>query len=120
MEVRNELKEKWFKTPQAAKEAGVTNQTILNNIYAGKLVAKKMFDGSREYYLISESNLLEWVNDRKSIKTKVVRQQNVSELTVDDVAQWIKDQISKAYNDGYKDGSQNAKKEILTAVKGVR
>ena len=116
-------KEKWFTVKQAIQEAGVSNYTICSAIREGKLVAKQIPDSSRYgyHYLISESALLAWVEDRKTIKAHAIATSKVpSELTIEDIAKEITLRIQKAYDTGYKEGKKDGKREIMEAIKGVK
>lgn len=116
-------KEKWFTVKQAVAEAGVSNFTICSAIREGKLVAKQIPDSSRYgyHYLISESALLAWVDDRKTVKAHAVATaKTASEMNAADIAEWITLKIKKAYDEGYRDGKRDGKREIMEAIKGVK
>lgn len=117
------LKEKWFTVKQASTEAGVSGNTINIAIKDGKLVARQISDSSKWgfHYLISESALLTWVEDRKTIKANAVTTaKTVSEMNAADIAEWITLKIKKAYDEGYRDGKRDGKREIMDAIKGVK
>lgn len=116
-------KEKWFTVKQAVAEAGVSTYTICQSIREGKLVAKQIPDSSRYgyHYLISESALLAWVDDRKTVKAHAVTTaKTASEMNAADIAEWITLKIKKAYDEGYRDGKRDGKREIMEAIKGVK
>lgn len=114
----SEGKEKWYSTAEAEKVAGVTRQTLFNAIKKGTLVASQISDSSKwgYHYKISESNLLEWVENRNTIKTSNMPM----EMTVDRIADWITSEIQKAYETGFKDGMKTAKAKMMEAAKEIR
>lgn len=116
-------KEKWYTIPQAVREAGISNATLYAAIRQGKLRASQISDSSRHgyHYMISESALLEWVEDRKTVKAHAIATSKVpSELTIEDIAKEITLRIQKAYDTGFKEGKKAGKAEIMDAVKGVK
>lgn len=123
MEDRNVLKEKWFTVKEASHEASVSGNTINMAIKEGKLVARQMSDSSRWgfHYLIAESELLRWVEDRKTVKANAVATtKTASEANASDIAEWITLKIKKAYDEGYRDGKRAGIAEIKDAIRGVR
>ena len=113
----SEGKEKWYTTAEAEKVAGVSRQTLFNSINKGTLVASQITDSSRwgYHYMISESNLLDWVENRNTVKTSKMP----TEMTVDRIADWITAEIQKAYETGFKDGMKTAKTKMMQATKGI-
>lgn len=123
MEEKNVLKEKWFTVKEASHEAGVSGNTINNAIKEGKLVARQMSDSSRWgfHYLISESELLTWVEDRKTVKANAITTSKISsDANAADIAEWITLRIKKAYDEGYKDGKRAGIAEVKDAIRGVK
>lgn len=123
MEEKNVLKEKWFTVKEASHEAGVSGDTINNAIKEGKLVARQMSDSSRWgfHYLISESELLTWVEDRKTVKANAITTSKISsDANAADIAGWITLRIKKAYDEGYKDGKRAGIAEVKDAIRGVK
>lgn len=113
-------KEKWFTLKEAVEYAGVSRATIDKAIRKGTLVSSQISDGGGRYgfhYMISETALLEWVEDRKTIKADV---RMPAEMTVDKIAEWITNEIQKAYENGFKDGMKTAREQMLVAAKGLR
>lgn len=116
-------KERWFKTDEAAKYAGVSLATISKAVREGKLVASQISDSSRHgfHYMITESALFEWVEDRKTVKANAIATSKVpSEMTIEDIAKEITLRIQKAYDAGFKDGKKVGKAEAMDAVRGVK
>ena len=113
------MDEKYYSTSQAAKEFNVTEQTIRNAINRGKLKALQITNSSSVgfSFKIAESDLKKWVENRKARKTIIP---NVSETTIDDIAEDILKRIKNAYNEGYKAGKKAAKDEFMSALKGVK
>lgn len=114
----SEGKEKWYTTAEAEKVAGVSRQTLFNSINKGTLVASQISDSSKcgYHYMISESNLLDWVENRNTVKTSKMP----TEMTVDRIADWITSEIQKAYETGFKDGMKTAKTKMMEAAKGIK
>lgn len=114
----SEGKEKWYTAAEAEKVAGVTRQTLFNAINKGTLVASQISDSSRwgYKYMISENNLLDWVENRDTLKTSKMP----TEMTVDRIADWITNEIQKAYETGFKDGMKTAKAKMMEAAKEIR
>ena len=113
-------KEKWFTIKEAVDYAGVSRATLDSAIRKGTLVASQISDGGGRYgfhYMISETALLEWVEDRKTVKSDV---RMPAEMTVDKIADWITNEIQKAYENGFKDGMKTAREQMLVAAKGLR
>ena len=75
VETKDPLKEKWYRVCEAAKEIGVSDQTIRNAIMLGNLVATQTPDSSAPGYhwMIKESNLIEWLDDKKKIRNQKKR-----------------------------------------------
>lgn len=116
-------KEKWYTVKEACKEAGVSGNTISNAIREGKLVASQISDSSRYgfHYMISETALLEWVEDRKTQKANAIVTSKVpSEMTIEDIAAEITLRIKKAYDTGFREGKKAGKAEIMDAIRGVK
>ena len=109
-------KEKWYTLTEAEKVAGVSKGTLNRAIRLGRLVASQISDSSRHrfHYMVSETALLEWVEDSKKQRAES------GEMTIDNIAEWLKAQMQKAYNEGYRDGMKAAKAQVLNAVKGVK
>lgn len=117
-----DTKEKYFDTKQASKEAGVSVNAICTAIKKGKLQASQISDSSRfgYHYLISETALLEWVNNRWKRGRATAAPKALSQFTIEDIAEELGRRFKKAYEDGYKDGMKKAKQDILIAMKGVK
>lgn len=119
----SDTKEKWFKSVEAANYAGVSLATIHKAIREGKLVASQISDSSKHgfHYMITESALYEWVEDRKTVKANAIATSKVpSEMTIEDIAKEITLRIQKAYDTGFKEGKKAGKAECMDALKGVR
>lgn len=116
-------KEKWFKITEAAQYAGVSGNTLSKAIREGRLKASQISDSSKHgfHYMVTESALYEWVEDRKSVKANAIATSKVpSELTIEDIAKEITLRIQKAYDAGFKDGKKVGKAECMEALKGIR
>lgn len=114
--------EKWYDLKKASKEAGVSTQTIYSAIRAGKLVARQISDSSRFgfHYMIGESALLEWVEDRKTVKANAVAtSKDLSAYNIQDLAAEITLRIQNAYEKGIKEGKKAARREIKEQLKQV-
>lgn len=110
-------KEKWYTLTEASGVAGVPNKTLLNAIRNGTLVASQITGGSGRYgfhYTVSESALLEWVENRDTVKTMP------TENTLDRVSEWITSEIQKAYEAGFRDGMRVAKEKMIDAAKELK
>ena len=119
----SEMKEKWFNISQAKEVSGVSVATLSKAIREGKLVAKQISDSSRYgyHYLVSETALLQWVEDRKTVKANAIATAKVpSELTIEDIAKEITLRIQKAYGSGYKEGKKAGIAEVKDAIRGVK
>lgn len=113
-------KEKWFTIKEAVDYTGVSRATLNSAINKGTLVASQISDGGGRcgfHYMISETALLEWVEDRKTVKADV---RMPAEMTVDKIADWITNEIQKAYENGFKDGMKTAREQMLIAAKGLK
>lgn len=112
-------KEKWFTLAEAEQYAGVSRKTLSMHINKGTLQASQIPDGGGRWgyhYMVSESALLEWVENRHTIKVANAP----GELTVDKISDWITNQIQKAYETGYKEGRKAAKAQMQEAMKGMK
>lgn len=121
--MENNNKQKYYRVKEAAKVAGVSGAVITQAIRAGKLVATQISDSSRYgyHYLIAENDLLNWVEDRKTVKANAIATCKVpSEMTTEDIAAEIALRIKKAYNAGFKEGRKEGKREIMEAIRGVK
>ena len=119
----SELNEKWYTLAEAKNVSGVSLATLSKAIREGKLVAKQISDSSRYgyHYLVSESALLMWVEDRKTVKANAIATAKVpSEMTIEDIAKEITLCIQKAYDTGYKEGKKAGIAEVKDAIRGVK
>ena len=119
----SELNEKWFNLKGATQVSGVSYAVLSKALREGKLVGKQISDSSRYGYhwLVSETALLQWVEDRKTVKAHAIATSKVpSELTIEDIAKEITLRIQKAYDTGFRDGKKAGKSEIMDAIKGVK
>ena len=119
----SELKEKWYKMTEAKSVSGVSMATLSKAIREGKLIAKQIPDSSRfgYHYLISESALLQWDEDRNTVKAHAIATAKVpSELTIEDIAKEITLRIQKAYDTGFKEGKRAGIAEVKDAIRGVK
>ena len=110
-------KEKWYTLAEASDVAGVPNKMLLRAIKSGTLVASQITGGSGRYgfhYMVSESALLEWVENRDTVKTMP------TENTLDRVSEWITSEIQKAYEAGFRDGMRAAKEKMIDAAKELK
>lgn len=119
--MENERKEKWYRVKDAAVIAGVPIATLTNAIRRGKLIAKQIPDSSRHgyHYLISESGLLEWDDDRKSVKANTLPRK-LNEYTIEDIASELNRRLSLAYETGVRDGIKKAKSELMAKLREVK
>ena len=112
--------EKFYTTKQAAEKYMVVEQTLRNAIKNKKLKASQVSSGKSPtgfIYRIAESDLEKFMEDRKMRKTTIP---NVTDLTIDDLAEEILKRIRKAHDEGFKEGKKAAKEEFLSALKGVK
>lgn len=119
----SELNEKYYTLKEASSISGVTTQTLAKAIREGKLIARQISDSSRYgfHYMVTENALLQWVEDRKTVKANAVTTaKSASEMNVADIAEWITLKIKKAYDEGFRDGRKAGKAEIMDAIKGVK
>lgn len=119
----SEGKEKWYTMAEAMKETGVSRVTLTRAINEGRMVASQITDssGAGFHFMVSETNLLEWLENRKSKKTEVLKKNKApQEMTVDSVSEWITAEIQKAYETGFKDGLKTAKTKMMEAAKEIR
>lgn len=120
----DELKEKWYSVQQAADEARVNRQTITNAIDSGRLVASEIGEnGHGRMFRIRETDLIEWIENRKTIKAerqrKVETKLLAKDMTVEDLAEVLHTMISKAYEEGFKEGKKRARDGFMEAIRGV-
>lgn len=116
-----EGKEKWLKVKEAAKVAGVSSNYISSEIRKGTLKATQISDSSRfgYHYLISETDLVFWVENRKTLGANKTATKTPSEMSIEDIAAELTIRLKKAYEDGFRDGRKAAKREISDVIKGV-
>ena len=110
---------KYITVKRAAEICHVTDQTIRNAIAKGHLTSTKVQSGNTkgEKTFVNYDELVEWVENRKQRMTIIP---NVTELTIDDLAEELLKRIKKAYDDGYKAGTKAAKEELTNAIKAVK
>lgn len=119
----SDTKEKWYTMTEAMKETGVSRATLTRAINEGRMVASQITDssGAGFHFMVSETNLLEWMENRKSKKTEAIKKNKApQEMTVESISEWITKQIQAAYESGYKDGLKTAKAQMLEAAKGIK
>lgn len=119
----SEMKEKWYNLQEASQVSGVSYAVLNKALREGKLVGKQISDSSRYGYhwLVSETALLQWVEDRKTVKANAIATAKVpSELTIEDIAKEITLRIQKAYDTGYKEGKKAGIAEVKDAIRGVK
>ena len=119
----SETKEKWYTMAEAMKETGVSRATLTRAINEGRMVASQISDssGAGFHFMVSETNLLEWMENRKSKKAEVTKKNKApQEMTVDSISEWITQQIQTAYETGFKDGLKTAKETMMEAAKGLK
>lgn len=117
------VKEKWFNTKQASEQTRVSIQTIINNIKNGRLKATELPNGNHgTKYLIAESDLIAWMEDRKSIKAvpNVKAKGTLAEYSYEEIAEELYRREKQAYERGIKEGVRQAKAEFMQALKGVK
>lgn len=122
----------YYNVSRAAQEAGVSPQTIINNIKKGKLKAAITgvgSDGSPKKYRISSDDLDTWLESRptaaNSDRAKIRIKKKYSDMELKDfsdhVGGWILDAVTGAYNEGYnkglEDGKEAMRKQIMGAIK---
>ena len=64
------MKEKWYTIKEATKESSEKYATLHNAIARGCLLATLIPDSKNGHYLIKESDLIEWLYDRKKIRNQ--------------------------------------------------
>lgn len=131
-EIKTVEQTKWFTTKEAAKEAGVKHTKIMSNISAGRIITKKIPDSSRigYHYLISENELMDWVEEPKKVRTEPVpskarklKKTKETEVNNDKVtlAMQIIEMVEayvreEAYNKGYQDGKEATVKAMTEII----
>ncbi len=108
----SEMNEKWYRLAEAKIVSGASIATLSKAIREGKLVSKQISDSSRYgyHYMVSETALLQWVEDRKTVKANAVATaKSASEMNAADIAEWITLKIKKAYDEGFRDGRKAGK-----------
>lgn len=77
VERKDPLKEKWYTSSEAAKEAGVSSINIRCAIYSGRLLATQTPDSSRYgfHYLIRETDLIEWLENKSEVRNQKAREE---------------------------------------------
>ena len=115
----SEMNEKHYTPKKAAERIGVSDSLIKKAIKDGKLEAMQIpGSGPVGYsYMISETNLFAWAENRRKRKTIV---KGVSEMTIDDLAEELLKRMKHEYERGYHDGMKKAKEEYLAALKSVK
>ncbi len=111
--------EKYLRLNIAAQTAGVSEATLRNAISKGRLRASAVPGKTRGHtYLITETDLLEWVEDRKTVK---VPEEEVNAslrlATVDQLAAEIQRRIEESYNEGFKHGAKQKAAEFKMILK---
>ena len=111
--------EKYLRLNIAAQTAGVTEQTLRNAITKGRLKASTVPGKTRGHtYLITETDLLAWVEDRKSIKVDQAEvAANLALASVDQLAAEIQRRIDESYNAGVKAGAKQKATEFKMMLK---
>lgn len=115
-------KEKWYDIATAAKEAGVSRPTLTKAAREGRLRASQVSGGrgkTGHHYLISESALIEWMNDRKSVKDTVAAVNAVHMSTVEELAAELNKRIQDAYDKGFRDGEKATKNAMQKSLKDL-
>lgn len=113
------MSEKYLKLSIAAQTAGVSEQTLRNAVSKGTLRASTVPGKTRGHtYLITESDLLEWVEDRKSVKVEAAEVAASLKLaTVEQLAAEIQRRIEDSYNEGVKAGAKQKATEFKMMLK---
>lgn len=111
--------EKFYSTKKASELVGVSDATIKSAIKRGELKAKQVAGGGPQGFswMVSESDLMEFKENRKARKTTIT---GVTDMSVDDLANEFLKRIKHAYEQGYKEGKKKAKEEFMSAFKGVK
>jgi len=110
---------KYYKLKVAAQMAGVSEQTLRNAVLNGRLRASTVPGKTRGHtYLITEDDLLEWVEDRKTVKVEPTEVTASLKLaTVDQLAAEIQRRIEDSYNEGVKAGAKQKASEFKMLLK---
>lgn len=111
--------EKYYTANQAAQETRISISTITRAIQKKELSAREISSNGNggHKYMIAESDLIKWLETRKTRKTVIM---GVTELSIDDLAAEILKRMKMEYDRGYKDGAKKAKEEFMSAFKGVK
>ncbi len=111
--------EKYFKLKAAAAQAGVTESVLRYAIVHGTLIASTVPGAKGGYtYLIKESDLLEWVVDRKTVRVdKAEVSLSLKHATVEQLAEEIHRRIKDSYDEGVKAGAKQKASEIKMMLK---
>ena len=111
--------EKYFKLKTAAAEAGVTEATLRYAIVHGTLVASSVPGAKGGYtYMIKESDLLAWVDDRKTVKVeKAEVTLSLKHATVEQLAEEIHRRIKDSYDEGVRVGAKQKAAELKMVLK---
>lgn len=111
--------EKYLRLNAAAQMAGVTEATLRGAITKGRLKASTIPGKRRGHtYLITETDLLAWVEDRKSVKVEPAEVAATLKLaTVEQLAAEIQRRIDDSYNEGVKAGAKQKATEFKMMLK---
>ena len=100
--------EKMYPVKLAAREAGVSEQTIRNAINKKQLPATTIQSGKSSKRMVAETDLINWMENRAVIKENrpgmMSQTRDISDLTVDELAGTFLNKIIDARNEGYKSG----------------
>ncbi len=111
--------EKYYSVKAAAEELKLSYNIVWAAVKSGKLRAMQIPSGKGTGYThrIAETDLLNWFENRKALKTQIV---GVTELTVEDLSMELLKRIQHAYDEGFKAGKKAAKDEFMKAMKEVK
>lgn len=116
--------EKHYTVKQAAEECGVSTTAIKTAIRKERLKASTV-PGTGKYgwqYLISESDLFEWLEHREERNPRQLTfiKNQYKDMTVEQLAGRLLNMVNEAYKQGYDDGMHEAKVEMLKKLNEVK
>lgn len=111
--------EKYLRLNVAAQSAGVSEATLRNAIAKGRLKASTIPGKRRGHtYLITEDDLIAWVEDRDSVKVEAGEiMASLKLATVEQLATEIQRRIQDSYNEGVKAGAKQKAAELKLVLK---
>ena len=115
----SEEKKKWYKVSEASAEFGINKSQINKVIRDGKIKVTKVSGASPTGFvsMIPEDEIVKFAKNHTARKTII---KDVTDITVDDLAEELLKHINDAYEKGFKAGMAKAKNEYMAAIKGVK